>query len=682
MVFFELRRLYRSRLLISVYAISLLACIILYLFNLTVQGRGYSVSSEKRLISDYNLHRITSDELEEMSMNIIFDQDNTKPVYTDSLRSEYLLYENIIKEIRENEDYELRIDRILQDEANDGYLSLFGESNDYDKIQKEKKDFTDFDDLKITQIGGSWVTDVFDNIPLKLIALLIIFFLLDILICSRFDKGLYRYEKMSYSPIKAQRSRFVAGLLALSILWSLAYVLLCIMGLFLYGTDVIYEPVQMLYGYKDCILKINILAALMIYWITTLISINAVYSFLFLIISFIKKPLISYFTVILLTAISVLLYIFVDRNSNVMLLKYLNIWGSVMTEGLFKDYFLVNTFGNYLNLSYLRVGISALVLLLSMIANVVFYHEKSVDLDLRIKLPVAKSIGAFESIKFFIKQKALIWIFAFGMLLFAFYDEGRTYYDSEDEIYFRYYVVLLSGEYTDQKYGYLEDEYNKILSYEEKLTSEDITDEEITYYQNLVKRRSGLERCIDYADYLRENGGDFVYYKGYYRLFGIGEDCLRYIIYNLIMLIFVIILSSCSERMDIESKMDRMIKMTDYKMRRILQIKRMQKLLATVFIVVVTYVVRFVEVSRKHDLSVLSAARSLQIFSRIPGGINFLLLLIIQGSITAGVYYFISCFFGRIYRQTGNHMAAFALATGTGAIINLILFIVFSGLGM
>lgn len=161
---------------------------------------------------------------------------------------------------------------------------------------------------------------------------------------------------------------------------------------------------------------------------------------------------------------------------------------------------------------------------------------------LATKRKKANGLFFLESYKLIYTQKAYT-ILAFTCIVQFFIYQGFTISMDRTEYSFQQRLQSLSGEFSEEKYQRIADEYNQLNQIQEQIdaytngsvsdSSETIRLSDLDYYHTLLRSKETVDRLMMRSDMLKEraDNGDTAYYvpdTGYLLLCGIQKPGIRY----------------------------------------------------------------------------------------------------------------------------------------------------------
>ena len=113
-------------------------------------------------------------------------------------------------------------------------------------------------------------------------------------------------------------------------------------------------------------------------------------------------------------------------------------------------------------------------------------------------------------------------LIAFGAFVWFSYTPINEKFASADEIYYKQYMLKLEGELTPVKEQFLADEQAKFDQAEADMQRELANGSwyAAMKYQNILAQKVAFDQVKSHAEYLKNNGGEFVYDTGYKLLTG------------------------------------------------------------------------------------------------------------------------------------------------------------------
>ena len=378
---------------------------------------------------------------------------------------------------------------------------------------------------------------------------------------EEFSSGMY---PILHATKKGRLHTFLCKLGALALFTTLAVVLFTATTMVFYGASYGFSSlgnfVQVFEDFKFCPEIITVGELLAISVLTKILVLFALGTLIMLLSVFIKKYALTFVASLGAVAVNFVLYFFISLEQTGSF-DMLNLFTVMDTKTAYTRYYSLNVFEESVPYIPLSIGLFA-VLAVAFAALSAFAFcrtqgavkiktKKPIKLPARaIPMPCRTLFGA-EMGKLLLANKFII-IVAVVLLAKGFIaTETFTYTESFTDSVYKEYMTTLSGELTEDKLAYMEEERNRIdaakngfnqvvadyhqgkISQQEYLAFVD----EYDYAKDRDSHFARIEARRDYILSLQAQGKDahFVYDTGWNALFNQGFD---YLLYGLVLLLF------------------------------------------------------------------------------------------------------------------------------------------------
>lgn len=474
--------------------------------------------------------------------------------------------------IEQYPDYLLEIDKKA---SQLNTISIFANDNSLSSknICKTAEDYTLLKNIALELGNDKPITSVIEFDLVHYLLLIVTFIVIFIFIEER-KKGLQTIVYASPNGrFKLALKR--CGILVLSVILAniITYTIMFLISFLLYGgLNDLLRNVQSIEMFKNFVIPISEWEFILFFMLINILTQIVVAFAVWLIISFIRNTTLALGIIGIVFTVEFLLYDFLPSQSNLAVLKYVNIFCYINpTEEIIK-YGNINAFVTVINLLWLII-ISALVLafvfaLLCLFAGANRYPYKTPNnfeiifdkILIKIKTFYWKaveklSITGMELYKLLILQKGIIVIAAFIVILFSMTATNEIYYNGADSIVNSFYEKY-SGKLSNEALQYvseLEDELDKADAdfqkeseyYSKGLISKENYEMSCLKNEALDSKRNALEILRNRIDYIEKNDSEvwLVNPNGYENLLG-ESGCLRQKNYAIVSIFCIIILFS------------------------------------------------------------------------------------------------------------------------------------------
>ena len=517
-----------------------------------------------------------------------------------------------------------------------GTLNIEKTASDYKKMEGRDFVFDYFPQRGLVTAVNAGYTDIFILIGLLLIS--------GILITVERDSGMMDYVR---SMPEGRAGTAMAKCMVLAIA-AFLFILL------LYGSNMIYcsisygigplnRSIQSIPFLMRSTLPISLVAYLLLFvvakWFGALVMGMSI-----MIIVLVSKSFISgVFFSFLFYAANLTLFSVIKTNSAAGFLKYLNVSGIMRVNDWLGGYFNFNVWERPVSVFFVVLFGSILFLILFFIGFIVSFLKQQISV--RIPLSIAgksrmKPTTLFreEVYKNILTNGAGALLF-FALVFLVFQGVQSESLITAEEIYYRYYMLPLSGEYNYQKYNYIVSElkspefmntYEADRLYASGLISKKEYD--IYYSQNYsaFKRRETLERIIDdnITRVTDDPKASLVYETGYKLLFDKDDkiDLPDTLFSNLLI---IICLSNIFTHEKIRG-MQRFIDATPLGRKPLILSKLKIAVSVSAASTVIILIPRYIQVIRDYGLpAFFASARSLQEYQSLPAFISIASICVI-----------------------------------------------------
>ena len=451
--------------------------------------------------------------------------------YTDNIFMERQLISDVMKEVQACAEYDSYLDGIDQQAKKMTGISLFADPDtfSYKNIAKTPSDFAHLKGSKLTpaqskgvdMATGFQVTDIAAFLMIMTVVVTIVTREkeLDQIVLSRTT---YR-GRMPLGLAKLMTC-FTAAFIALILLYSVNFAA----GYFTYGYGDLGRQIQSVYSFNGCDLKISVVQYFGLF-LSSKFGVYCLFAALIYLITVVSNSSVKVYAILtIILAAEAVMYFTIPSASYLCPLKYINLVAFANTHDILAQYLNLNILGEPFGYKAVFV-ISAMLLLLSFsILAVIFYARQSVirNRTKRLSFSIFKgrntSLFLQECYKIFIGGKALLILIAFGAFVWFSYTPINEKFASADEIYYKHYMLKLEGELTPEKEQFLADEQAKFDQAEADMQRELANGSwyAAMKYQNILAPKVAFDQVKSHAEYLKSNGGEFVYDTGYKLLTG------------------------------------------------------------------------------------------------------------------------------------------------------------------
>lgn len=482
--------------------------------------------------------------------------------YTSSLRAEQQLIEEISDEFAVVSGYDEYIKSIEQNKNRLSGISIFQQSgvnkNSFSarNIEKSWLDHKDLNSENIRFVPSRGIKLASRNMITDLFLLLSIMLFVGSLITEEKEKGLFYVTRATKNGIV----KCIGAKLAALLIQSAAIVLL------LYGTNFIFAEftagtgdlgaaLQSVSAFQESSLSITLGEFFLLVFFTKTLLLFTFGAALTAISIVSSRSFVPQLCGVGFLGISYIAFRFIPAYSKFNTIKYLSFWGIFDPKYIFCEYLNFNIGDHPVSRTLCAVTVCA-VLFFAVTALCVLLFAKGRSLEvrrIRIALPFPfkpfKSLLVHESGKILFTSKAVVVLLIFGFLL-GYNGLQRSYYPTVGEQYYAELMHRLEGSLDNEKEQYIlsekaryENAFAQIELIDQMQNSDEIDSFTASSLRTVWEAQTVLypyfERVEERYDFIKENGGEFVYETGYSLLFGkIGGGYLTDMLLQILCAVF------------------------------------------------------------------------------------------------------------------------------------------------
>ena len=541
--------------------------------------------------------------------------------YTDSLEQEEALITEIHEELVKVLGYSDYLKSVQDNRGKLGGISIFSseEADSFSSrnIEKSAGDYRKLENVDITFYPSRGITSAMGNHISDVFLLLAVFLFASGLIYEEKEKQLFSITR---ATVYGRGRSMAAKLLALGIYCVLLTALFYGLNLlFFAGTTGIGElsrSIQSIAPYMESSLPISVFTYIIESMVTKSAVLFAAGALIIWVAMVSGHGFMCYLSGFAVLSVSWLMYQFIPSYSGWNWFKYLNVLALMKTENIYGGYLNFNLFSHPVS----RISASLGVLLIYAGAGIllsvgVFLKCRSFELK-RIRLSLVRkfrphgSLFRHEAYKIFVMNRAGFVLLAFaGLIGYGSLSGEETL--SVKESYYQSMMMQLEGELTAEKEWLIDEESR---SYEEAFRQiaridEMVEDGEIdkytadsmkAEYNSEVVFYPAFQRVLEQYDYVKENGGEFLYDTGYLYVFGVLGD--GFSVEFLLLSICLVLSFSNGMAMENQKKSWQLLSATRRGKRQIIFQKAGVCALGTFFISLVPWVCRCIRIRRLYPM--------------------------------------------------------------------------------
>lgn len=468
------------------------------------------------------------------------------PRYTTDPERETAFLTNVWEEMQQVSAYPAYLDSIAQKAENLSGISIFS-SSDHDSfsarnIQKTAADYQGMRGTPICYDGSHGFLAATGFFVTDLLMLLLLFVLACILIFDEKQKNLFSLLRVT--P-RGRLPSISAKLFALGVS-SAGVVIVLFGGNLLYcaatvGLGDLSRSLQSVGSFSGSALRMSVGEYLLLFLFTKWLA-CWVAGLLILLVSVLSRhPAISLLSAASLFAAGYGMFAWIPAQSEWNMLKHLNPAAVLRTNEIYRQYLNFNLFDRPVNLiSTVFLFLLATGILLTTCVLFAFvckrqFHVKSISLPGKARFMLRRgrrgaSLFSQESHKLLVQNKAAWFLLLFAALTVMALPKSPDYLPS-DELVYRQYMAVLSGEmtlekqmYLDQERAVFDDAAQKSQAIALQIQRGEISRSQAALmtrpYDAILARQPIFERVLQQVAYCKEHpGASILYTSGYLKLF-------------------------------------------------------------------------------------------------------------------------------------------------------------------
>lgn len=529
--------------LLRVKAVPLLLFVMLVL-SLALYGRAlygqnsYSVKAYLALHDaiDKNNLTVEIERLETTGRTMIREQLPPEIMYTDSLGKELLLYGQLQDELEQAAGYEQYLAGINKNAEKKLNSTLHKQQvSALREAEKIIKDFAVMEGVQAELLPTKGMVQFFKMDLQEFFLVLAVFLVAATLVSVELEDGTIRLLRCTQTGRKkVVYAKALAGVGIVAVYVGIHIGLRFLLTIAGYGTKCLSGSIVSLYGATGCTLPVNIGQGVIMFTGLKLFAYLALFSLLLLLALIFQQPWKIYLFAGGPVALFWAAYALIDTNSWLAGFKWVNPVAFLDTGTLLLSYKNLMLFGHPVTYRICMLAVCTMLILLGLL----FFGRAFLGILPGRQSGGGKWFGHLESLVAVLTGRCSLW--GFELRKWSFYQSGGvivlllaaglflTYTPvadqvyTEEEIYYRYYVQQVEGEWSEEKMTILHTEQERLFELEIQLQSGKVQDSMmVSYYSQQLKRQSGLAKVIQYGEFLEQQGeGSFIYEQGYERLFG------------------------------------------------------------------------------------------------------------------------------------------------------------------
>ena len=685
--------------LLRIKAVPLLLFVMLVL-SLALYGRelygknSYSVSAYLTLHETIDKGNLTAEaeRLENLGRTMIQSQLPPETMFTDSLGKEFLLYNQLVDEIEQVAGYERYLASINKNAQKKLYSTLYQQQESaLREAEKVINDFAVMEGVRAELYPTKGMVQFFNMDLQEFFLVIAVFLVAATLVSVELEEGtirLLRCMKNGRKWVVYAKALAGAGIVAVYVGLHIALrFLLTVLG---YGTACLSGSIVCLYGAAGCTLPITVGQGVLLFVVLKLFAYLALFFLLLLLALIFQQPWKIYLFAGGPVALFWAAYALIDTNSWLAGFKWMNPVAFLDTGTLLLSYKNIMLFGHPVTYRICMLVVCAVLVLL----GIVFFGRAFLTVFPGRQSGGGRLFGALERMVAVLTGRRSLW--GFELRKWSFYQSGGviilllaaglflTYTPvadqvyTEEEIYYRYYVRQVEGEWSEEKMTTLRTEQARLAELEQKLQSGEVQDAMmVSYYSQQLKRQPGLTKVIQYGEFLeQQGGGSFIYEQGYERLLGKREPVTLFL-YRCISLAVMTFLSVLLYGIEQRTGMKQLIRVSFAGEKKLRRRKWGNTLVMGAAIFAVVYIPWFVNVFSVYGTNGISAPSycliQMGVGVGLPAGVTVGALLVAYYGLHLGYLWVIGLLTGVIAEKIKHPLVASLAAFGLGMLPVLLL---------
>ncbi len=564
--------------------------------------------------------------------------------YTKNIQQESALANEIYTEITQLSGYQDYLSEI-EDRANIlSGISIFSkETSDgfsSSNIQKTADDYSSMSHTEITYDVSYGVTSATSSLVTDCLVFIFLFIFAFLMIYDEKNKGLFSLVKSTpYGRLRLIACKMAVLDVSTAVIVFILYGCNIVFYGFTIGLGDLSRSIQSVGLFMGSTIKMSVgkflISFMLLKWLACfLIGLIVMFASVFM-----RKSISAFISSGIILLVSFLQYVLIPANSQITILKHINLFGLFSAQDILGLYLNLNVFGKAISLFFASiVTISLLILIFASLNCIVFSKSRSEQpsrFNLRFSFcsrnkekNVGKSVCSQELYKILWVNKTIIVLLGFAAVSIYSCLTSVTYL-SPDELYYKSYMNQLEGEVTQEKIELLKTErarFEEVQLELDKLSMQtDSNDIQVQQKRESLERelykQTVFERVWNQYEEIKNTDGWFVYETGYNELFDIHK--IRNGKEMLIISLLLIICCYGIFTMEYTNGINQLIKTTPLGRGYTYKAKTTIAIVLMLLIVVIGMLPAIINISNVYGLSYLNAPIcSLKDFSHMPSFIS------------------------------------------------------------
>lgn len=589
------------------------------------------------------------DACEEHLSVIFFDSNNLR--FTDSSYEEYLLVSEVREYVMGIEGYDTTLHNLIQNAQSRAIFSLLKESDSGRSTSHTIKTYQALFDVKPV-MGNYYAIEKFTTIGFTdLIMILIVITACTFLIIEERERGMYlliktaKRGRISYYLWKS------GALLSITMISGIMLSLQSfIIYITMYGCYNLQVPVQSIPGFLLSPFPISIANYLILFIILKASVFSAITAFVIFTCHLPVKASVVYLLHSLMIAVSIWMYLGIDRSSKYVILKYTNYFSLLDV----KNYTNRLNYFPFVNSNIRLFWFSLIIIIVFIVFMMLFglnaYISYKKTMSLHILQRKRTSLFSFhvfsnELTRFMILQGGVVLLAVYILSVIYIHDFKEL--NSDTNRYFKSYVTLLNKMDKEDAVIVIDQkllELNNLAAEVDKLSllyrEGDISKTSYEQSMRLIQEQLTIKPLIEklkiqsqYISDLREKRGidcDYIYEPLYNEMFGHERQASRYM-NGIVIALFSVCLIIPSFAYDNQYKMDKLLLVTRRGTNKLVNSRVFLLLMLETILLLIIKIVWLLSLESRHTLICLSSkVQSLPYFEDFPFSISIGSFLVLK----------------------------------------------------
>lgn len=400
------------------------------------------------------------------------DYQKMELLFCDNLEQELRFLQQVGKEMKQLHDYPTYLKEIASKAQALSSISIFQKQQGFSSIniQKTASDYQKIQQVPITYESEKGIKEALSSPITNVLLCLAMMAIVTYLIFEEKEKDLFSIIKTTPNgQSKTILAKIIVIILSMVCLTAIMMLSNLLLTHTLFGLGDLQRSLQSLASYATCTYSLTVLQFLFCFFLFKCFAMSLLASLLLWISLLCKNRMLCIGITLSLLCVSFLCYLFIDANSSLRVLHYLNIISILQTDTFFQNYLNFNVFQHPLSLQATALFFLITFCAFANICTVLSYHHmRNMQIQpFRHTLPHRKrtqgslSLLGQEAYKILVLQKAGLFLVLFLILQIVQMQE-KTIYVSQQERFYMQYMEVLEGPITAKKEAFLREEQSRI----------------------------------------------------------------------------------------------------------------------------------------------------------------------------------------------------------------------------